>query len=258
MSYPETIAGCCRELLDASVEPLPIARLVEHAVALGRTKARYPEASVDATLRQSAHVLALDDHRFVSVRRLLEGRVVTTAVPANALLTGARRFDLAPFEALALTDGPELPEDAAGLLLSYRCRDGQVTAEVVDRDALSDGSPLVEAVRVRIGTRPYYGYDLGQKVLQACAADETLLRAPVAPLSELFPDLAPKPPVPAPRRCTACDGTGRVPDWREWEPGWSPDPGPEWPAGSYDDPPYAWRNRLERLEEVVFGDRSYL
>jgi hypothetical protein len=259
MTYPETITGCCRELLDASSEPLSIAQLVEQAVALGRTKARYPEAAVDSTIRRSPHILALDGGRFLSVRRLMEGRVLTTAVPANSVVGMARQFDLAPFDALPDADEPELPENANGLLLSHRYRDGQVVAEIVGGGDLTDGTPLVEAVQGLLGPSSRYGFDLCSEVLQACAADDALLREPIAPLSELFPDLAPQPPVSAQRLCSACNGTGSVPDWDPgWEPDWTPEPEPSWPKGAFgssDDPPYGWHNRLERLEEAVFGYR---
>lgn len=48
MTYPETIAGCCRELLDTS-GPKTLTELAEHVVT-GRTRARYPELSVSSAL----------------------------------------------------------------------------------------------------------------------------------------------------------------------------------------------------------------
>ena len=62
--------------------------------------------------------------------------------------------------------------DAAGLLVGYRCRDGQLVAEL--------GTETFSSTVARWSTRcgrcsgrgPLYRYDLHKEVLLACAADD--------------------------------------------------------------------------------------
>src|SRR4051812_6154676 len=105
MTYPTTIAGCCRELLDAS-GPKTLIELAEHVVAEGRSQARYPEMSVASTLSNEERVFRNGDV-YVSVPVLLEGRVLTTrqSTPSEVWRRSASwlrastpwYFDLAPF-----------------------------------------------------------------------------------------------------------------------------------------------------------------
>lgn len=251
MTYPHTIAGCCRELLDRT-GPRSLADLTAHAVEAGRTQARYPELSVASSLRGDSAVLPLDGDRFASLTTVLDGLVFTTTVcdRLDEEWDLARGVDLAPLR-LARVDDPAPPELPDGAwLVAHRYGAGQITAEPVRREQFGDATDFVDTVRRRYEARSVWSRRWQHEVLRV-AFDEGWLRKPVAPLSELFPEFVPRPPEPPIQRrrvCPSCDGTGEEPSWSSrfrddrygsdaFEPGL----------------PDGWRRRIERLEEATFG-----
>ncbi len=257
MTYPTTIAGCCRELLDTS-GPKTLSELAEHVVAEGRSQARYPEMSVSNALTDEERVFRNGDV-YVSVPVLVEGRVLTTRHPAPAEFWSRTAswlraskpwfFDLAAFPTPSST--AELPGPAAGegQLSAWRMLGGELVVEPVPEDGLGDPGRLIEAVRAEVPKSAGRGHGLRREVLLACLENDDLLRNPLAPLSELFPEHAPREPEPVKtrprqRRCRACDGTG-------WQYGWDDPYDSDWSFGV--EPSDEWRCRIERLEEAVFS-----
>jgi hypothetical protein len=172
---------------------------------------------------------------------------------------GLGGFDFSPFRSLSPPDEQVLDD---GALVGYRCRDGRLVPEPVDAAELADATALTNAVRSGLGSRYPSRLEIGREVLLACIADDALLRRPVPPLSELFADLIPKPPAPPQRRRSACEGTGGRPEW--WEPDWPPydydrdRSDSRFGSRLEDEPPYNarprdWSERIELLEQAVFG-----
>lgn len=279
MRYPSTIAGCCRELLDSSLDqdgrPIPrtLQDLTAHAVAKGRTTARYPEMSVQTTLRDEPAVLALDGQRFLSVARLLERRVLTTRTGPGCSLEGRRGLfghvpyesadravDLGPMRLVTAVSITESPLDETSVL-AYRYTDGELTRERIARSDLSDGLELTAAVHALREQRSGWARDASPEILLACFQDDRLLRDPVPPLSELMPELLPDPPrppeprYPRQRACRMCDGIGVEQDWG------SGFPSDDFGASSIDSAeglPGYWRARIERLEQAAFGTEPFV
>ena len=282
MRYPSTIAGCCRELLDSSLDdagrPVPrtLQDLTAHAVAEGRTTARYPEMSVQTVLRDEPAVLVLEGQRFLSVARLLEGRVFTTRTGPGCHLEGQRGafgghvpfesadrgVDLGPLRLVTSVSIIESPLDE-DCVLAYRYLDGELTREVVARSNLSDGGELVTAVRALREERSRWARDASPEIVLACASDDRLLREPVAPLSELMPELLPdpprppRPPYPRQRACRTCDGMGVEQDWGSGFPSDGFDES-ESPSDRAEGLPGGWRTRIERLEHEAFGTEPFV
>ncbi len=89
------IATFCTELI-ADSGPLELGELARRVSAAGLTRARNPESVVKSALSQTSGILELPDGRFDSVRRMLDGAVLTHRV--RAATTGCR----------VLYGGPEL------------------------------------------------------------------------------------------------------------------------------------------------------
>lgn len=218
-----TIADHCLALL-AEQSPRTPEELAEACAAAGVTRARDPVASVkSALLSRGDEAPVLPDGRYGFTLRLLEGCWLTTRqrngdrlVPSFDLgllqrLVASRPVPLATggsVESSSFADGLSgppgwLPHHADGALIGVRLSGGvlDVRPVVLDADASARGTDLAARLRARVSSRgswwPAHGlgreHEVWRALVQLVAQEPKVLAVPVAPLSELLPDMAHRP-----------------------------------------------------------------
>ena len=231
-----TIASHCVELLRTH-GPMTAAELGAACRFSQITKARDPALSVSSALNWhvDGRAIRLGD-RYHLVTSLLEGRWLTFPAPVEPL--AFRSVDLAVLRGPAAKDGVPISgggtlraqrggswridgHDAAEAeLLGLRLTDGvaELSRVSVDGSAKERGERLAARLEASAGPQYRYAYrtsGVGQALLRLLYEDETLLREPIPPLSQLLPEPPVSPwqhaPIAAPpgHRRLALD----LPDW---------------------------------------------
>lgn len=216
-----TIASHCLELLSLR-SPRTLDELAEACAAAGVVRSQNPRGSVtQALLSYRMEAPLLPDGRYGFTLHILEGCWFTTRQRNGDRLppgfdTG-RLTDLLTHRTLALAAGGRvgsttyadglrgpagwLPNDSDGAPIGLRITDGalEVRAVLLDDDAAVRGNDLARRLRARASSRswPYGPLGHERKVWDALvlllAEEPNVLSSPVAPLSELLPDLARRP-----------------------------------------------------------------
>ena len=216
-----TIASHCLELLSLR-SPRTLDELAEAGVAAGLIRSQNPRGSVtQALLSHQMEAPLLGDGRYGFTLHILEGCWLTTRQRNGDRLppgfdTG-RLTGLLRYRTLALATGGRvgstkyadglrgpagwLPNDSDGTLIGLRITDGalEVRTVVLDDEAAVRGHDLARRLRARVSSRDWtYGphgreHEVWDALVMLLAGEPDVLSSPVAPLSELLPDLARRP-----------------------------------------------------------------
>ena len=216
-----TIASHCLDLLSLR-SPRTLDELAEAGIAAGVIHSQNPRGSVTQALtsyRDQAPLLP--DGRYGFTLHILEGCWLTTRQRNGDRLppgfdTG-RLTDLLRHRTLALAAGGRvgsttyadglrgpagwLPNDSDGALIGLRVSDGalEVRTVALDDGAAVRGHDLARRLRARVSSRRWPQGPDGRELevwdalVLLLAEEPDVLSSPVAPLSELLPDLARRP-----------------------------------------------------------------
>ena len=216
-----TIASHCLDLLSLR-SPRSLEELTEAAVVAGLTRSQNPQASVsNALYSHKLEAPLLPDGRYGYTLHILENCWITTrqrngdrlppSFDIDGLANQLRRRTLplpggGQVGSTRHADGLRgpagwLPKPRDGTVIGLRITAGalEVRAVELDDEAAARGRDLAARLRARIAPPSWPRRTVGredaawQALVQLLAEEPDVLASPVAPLSELLPELAPSP-----------------------------------------------------------------